>query len=909
MAPAIRGSMKNIFHKVQFTKTDHPPYMKKLKKLSEKTDLDTFWEHFVWCLKAPLSTPQQHPYVVNTLEFCAKFCMSFYPSLDSEATEPISPFLSKLFNFLLLSHNAKDKGVRFRICHFLNMLLNSMGDHAFIDDKLCDQITVSMMDRLLDKSPKVRAQAVFALYRLQDPSDPQCPVIKMYLFHLSKDPNAEVRKAVLTTMGKNQKTLQAALTRTRDINDSVRKKAYEFISKVTVRSLTIEQRENLLKDGLKDRSEDVRKCVNNVLLPSWLRYFKGEYMSLIHALDAGIGTESATLALQVLFRSADLNNLLEQVPIDKNTRLIPLTKLINENALYWKCIIQHLQHHCCTEELELIIPELSEFCKYICDFISFISSQPHELWEKENHMFILLQLFEISTTYDLSDEVGRKNLHEVIINTLMSDHCSTKIIQCLVSHLTKVIPDASSMLTAVANIISEIRLPLKENVATQQITAEQQHENNMRKARLKVEVMELEEELYQAIKEQKFLEADGFKEKINSLKEEICRLSKALPELTIPEDNMREEKNDTVTMVKCLDILYVAMQSVRVLTPTLRSLMCFVLSSLDHSHDSVHILALKTLAVYCLLDKELTKKHVMIFFYQFSLEQENQEIWIVSLKAIFDLLLMYGLEYFDILQPSEENSMQSRSEKTRSLYAHEDSSIDISKRCQVEEGPCNFIKILTGLLTNGNQDLRTTAAEGLCKLLLNQRINSSNLISRLIIMCYNPVNADDVYLRQCLSTFFDCFVTRVPNAQEMLEGAYLPTLQVLCNAPDISPLQEINAYHISRFILSLTRRGCQKTNGQTFYTHNNLAFAMLAEILNPESKIDQEILIKSLTHLYIQIEDGLSKQNLQKAIKNVTNMVVSSDTRLLKYVEQFKQKLEMPSEGTEVDTKDEDESE
>jgi len=95
-------------------------------------------------------------------------------------------------------------------------------------------------------------------------------------------------------------------------------------------------------------------------------------------------------------------------------------------------------------------------------------------------------------------------------------------------------------------------------------------------------MLELEEELYQAIKEQNFLQADSLKEKINVLKEEISRLSK-IPETIITEDNVREEKNDTATMVKCLDILYVAMQSIRVLTPTLRSLMCFVLNSLDVS--------------------------------------------------------------------------------------------------------------------------------------------------------------------------------------------------------------------------------------------------------------------------------------------------------------------------------------
>lgn len=90
----------------------------------------------------------------------------------------------------------------------------------------------------------------------------------------------------------------------------------------------------------------------------------------------------------------------------------------------------------------------------------------------------------------------------------------------------------------------------------------------------------------------------------------------------------------------------------------------------------------------------------MIFFYQFSLEQEDQEIWVVSLKGIFDLLLIYGLEYFDILHSPEDNSVQNRSEKTRSLYSHDDNSISVSKRTEVEEGPCNFIKILTGLLTN-----------------------------------------------------------------------------------------------------------------------------------------------------------------------------------------------------------------
>lgn len=176
-----------------------------------------------------------------------------------------------------------------------------MGEQG-MDDTLYDTIIQAMMDRLLDKSSKVRAQAIFALHRLQDPSDENCPVIKVYMFHASKDPNPEVRRATLACMGKTQRTLNVALNRTRDVNERVRKMAYEFISKITVRSLTIKQRDQLLNDGLKDRSEMVKKCVENVLLPSWLRHFKGDFISLVRAVDAEISTDVSVLALNTLFK-------------------------------------------------------------------------------------------------------------------------------------------------------------------------------------------------------------------------------------------------------------------------------------------------------------------------------------------------------------------------------------------------------------------------------------------------------------------------------------------------------------------------------------------------------------------------------------------------------------------------------
>ena len=135
------------------------------------------------------------------------------------------------------------------------------------------------------------------------------------------------------------------------------------------------------------------------------------------------------------------------------------------------------------------------------------------------------------------------------------------------------------------------------------------------------------------------------------------------------------------------------------------------------------------------------------------------------------------------------------------------------------------------------------------------------------------MNDNDFYLRQCLSGFFDNFVGLVPDAQILLEEAYLPTLQTLCNAPDISPLQEIDPYDISRFILNLTRHELRKPGTENYCAHNNLVFTILAEMLNTTSKIDQETLIKSLKDLHLDLDDDTFKKNLQEAVNKVMETV------------------------------------
>lgn len=56
-----------------------------------------------------------------------------------------------------------------------------------------------------------------------------------------------------------------------------------------------------------------------------------------------------------------------------------------------------------------------------------------------------------------------------------------------------------------------------------------------------------------------------------------------------------------------------------------------------------------------------------------------------------------------------------------------------------------------------SNELRTVSAEGLAKLLLSGRITSPKLLSRLLLLWYNPTSEEDQHLRSCLGAFFPVY--------------------------------------------------------------------------------------------------------------------------------------------------------
>lgn len=111
---------------------------------------------------------------------------------------------------------------------------------------------------------------------------------------------------------------------------------------------------------------------------------------------------------------------------------------------------------------------------------------------------------------------------------------------------------------------------------------------------------------------------------------------------------------------------------------------------------------MKCVGLCCHVDRELAKKYLMMYFLFIS-ESSCEEVWIAATQIIFDLLLKYGFEHFDISQDSDENTtLHNGSKRSKSvrLYSHNDDDTNVNDKQINSEIGNNVIKALLALLDN-----------------------------------------------------------------------------------------------------------------------------------------------------------------------------------------------------------------
>ena len=72
-------------------------------------------------------------------------------------------------------------------------------------------------------------------------------------------------------------------------------------TKVSIRALTIAQRIDIMKSGLKDRTEAVRQA-SVQLLKAWLKTYDYKVVPLLHALDTENATDVSEMVVSTLLK-------------------------------------------------------------------------------------------------------------------------------------------------------------------------------------------------------------------------------------------------------------------------------------------------------------------------------------------------------------------------------------------------------------------------------------------------------------------------------------------------------------------------------------------------------------------------------------------------------------------------------
>ncbi|XP_071792780.1 condensin complex subunit 3-like [Asterias amurensis] len=892
-------TLLEVFGECQNGVHNHAKLTAALRSTYDKLeDKSPFHQEFLSYFKHALIIFKREPAVERTLDFVAKFAVSFANTEDSgeeaeveeSAETPDNNFLLFLFAFLFKNHNAQDRAVRFRVCQMINKLLNSLGDNAQIDEDLFDQIYDCMLIRLHDKFPAVRTQAVTAVSRLQEPSDVDCPVITTYLHLMKFDGSYEVRRAVLINITMTTKTVPQILELTHDVKEVIRKTAYQVLAeKVHIKALTIAQRVRLLQDGLTDRADSVKDACAGKLLQAWLRIYDGNVLDLLGCLDVENSCKTAELALNVIFKKVQPQELVDNFDLLDGTLVVPAEKLTCESALYWQCLCSFLKSSGTEGEalLERMLPSVSVFSKYLRSFLDNLKPaalNETEVEETLKQEFVAQQLLKMCGSLDLSDEVGRKQLDGMIHDMLITPHIPSSLVPLLMTHYSKLHPGDEELVPLTAEIIADVREPI--SILETSITQEEQRKKDLKLASVRVDLNQARDALEDCVNKEDFGRAAELKEIVSELEASKQSL---LEESSISIREVRTEKSDPATLVKCLTIASEMLQrlTTRGLSPTLQTLIdTLVLPGVQNVDLSVRNMAVKCIGLASQLSRDLAHLHLLLLMQISQVDQET--IQVTALKSIFDLLHTYGLEAFKIA-----SSGSSRSGSPADSPNEEEGAEDFAGAQQQDKNAANSVlSILTRLLDNESSEVCTVVAEGMAKLLLSGRVTSPKLLSRLLLLWYNPTTEEDLHLRHCLGTFLPFFAFATRANQDCVEEAFLPTLETLFNAPTTSPLAQVNENNVAELLVNLTdqRNLRQETALQESSVHDSLALKVCNKILQDMEAPGVRVLCKALNLLHLTSSNTAALKDLSVLAEQM--MQQAEEKMVKKQLDKFYQGLQ-----------------
>lgn len=788
----LRPQVASVFREAQRTTASHRKLAVTLRKIQEACcyeptstttkqssaaaaasdfDEDDFNTEFVRCVLRAMPIKKSEGVGEKTVRFIGLFLRhaidkdnELVGEVDQDASTmpetPATRLTNHLMETILPLMTAKDKFVRYRSTQLISHIINSLDA---IDDDLFQKLRSGLLRRIRDKEAMVRAQAVLGLGRLagnqieaepdsdDSDSDASSGLLEKLLEVLQNDPSADVRRSLLVNLPILPATLPFLLERARDQDAATRRAVYSRLLPALgdFRHLSLSMREKLLRWGLRDRDENVRKAAGRLFRERWIEDCAGTPPPAETGQPAEVSPPNLDALLELLERIDIVNSggengvaleamkgfwegrpdYREAMVFDDNffetlsAESVFVVRTFNDfcrnegNGKYESLVEEKLP------EVTKVAFFLERYVKVLIDAIKRAEEQDDEEDDEEEDTaeqeFIVEQLLHIALSLDYSDEVGRRKMFALLRQTLSIPELPEEVTKLTVAVLRDICaPDAagekefcSIVLESVADVHDTIvdDVPENDDESFHSARSEVSRESTpTRGGKSKAPELSEEEAAQKAIKEIMI--------NMQCLHIVQCMLSNVSGDL---------QQNDH--LVAMLNNLVV---------PAVRS------------HEApVRERGLVCLGLCSLLDRSLAEENLTLFMHFF--QKGHTALQITALHILTDILNVHG--------------------------------------AQLLSSNPTLLKVYIKALRSGakHPEVQAAATVAASKLLLGRVVSdhdvSAELLKTLVIAYFEPASAGNQSVRQALNYFLPVFCYSRAENQDLMRCVALDALHTLYN--------------------------------------------------------------------------------------------------------------------------------
>lgn len=670
---------------------------------------------------------------------------------DGIPETPTSRLTTHVLTVALNVATAKDKFVRYRATQLVAHIVNTLDS---IDDQLYHLIRHTLIKRLRDKESIVRVQAVLGLGRFADndeeneddddsDDDGSSGVLERLLEALQMDPSADVRRALLLNLSFTPTTLPWLMERARDTDAATRRALYARILPALgdFRHLSLVQREKLLRWGLRDRDENVRKATARLFYERWIEDCANPRTEGDDQQRPRDISDPNIEALSELLERIDVNNsgleggiaheamkaFWEGRP-DYQSHISFEDPFFDEMTAESAFVARTFTDYCrksgetrLQSMLEDKMPEVTKFAfllqlhlNKLVEVVNKVALNPEEPEFEEDAVqqeFCIEQLLHVALTLDYSDEMGRRKMFQIMREALALPELPEECTRLVIEILRAVSGSEEEFASIVLEAIAEVHDTLSED-----------------------EVSMADESFHSARSE---LSGDGTPTKASK---------KSSSKNGSEEEDEEKAFREIQINLKCLHIAQCLLQNVQSSLESSSHLKTMlnnlVVPAVRSEETPIREAGLKCMGLCCLLSKNLAEENLALFLHCFN--KGSEALQDIAIQIISDVLVAHP-SLLASPQPSAEDDTELVNPLVKPV-----------------------LRMYSKGLRSDYKSVQTNACVALSKLKLAGTIADPDLLKQMVLAYFDPDTQTNPGLRQALTYFLPVFChSKRKNAEAM----------------------------------------------------------------------------------------------------------------------------------------------